>query len=1330
MKTVAKYLLTLVMLAVTGVANAQYWQDVPVEAWVHEWRNMVTPTDGAALVDEDGAFKVHVRSAEQALKAGNMALADMYSDPSIDNLAVWDSQFLITFGEDNILKEGDKIRVTMDIKADKYATVSTLSESAPYSYLYWKCLGDVQFTDEYVSYDSGEKTVEANMSGMYTICFNLATGHENNFYFKNIRVQVLRGKVIENWVNIITNSDLSGSDLSSYRCKEYPSAEIVAPTVQDGVIVVNSPAKVNYEYESMFWIVLPQYLPDETLMKVRFRYKASSNANVLTLCNDSPGEYLHFSCIGDVPFSTEWNTYETTVLVPKECNGRFRSIAFNLSKDEAITYYFDDIVVEVDEDIIVPPTPKIWEDVDIKCLVHEWRSIYEVTDGPALTDLSGAYKVHVRSAEQALKAGNMTVAYGDMAPGLDNFARWDTQFFITFGKEYALEEGDKIRVTMDIKADIPATVETQAHAAPTSYLYWQCLGDVNVTDEYKRFDSGERTVNSYMDGMYTVTFLLSDGNENNFYFKNIKVQVLRANATKWTNIIVNSDLSSEDLSCFRSMEYPSEEIVTPTVEKGAIVVNSPAMVDAPWNSQFWILLPQTIPDGKKMKVSFKCKASIETSVSTQYHGAPAEYLHYECLGDVPFTTEWTTFETTVTVPSACNANFHSIAFLLAKEGEDITYYFDNIVVAVDESIAVNPQPYPKDDDEPVIDIPEFPEGYENLATIPFIDATGVPHEVENNISTADNIKILSGGDVVIGPSDVSADIYADYTGYDEILIVCGRVDDPAPARAISLLSPEGVSFSVLLNGYLQENNSVTCVERTAFADANGYARVDVSDLDFVHLNAIKIQWGVSNAVAYAVLGKKSGQGDVKTVTVEEFNNAEVSNDVWYQLTGKVRNLKDGDLYGNFDLEDETGSVYVYGLLSEKGGEKKHFQELVAEKGIQNGSKLTIIGTRGDYRGKIEVLNAYFVSVDNSGIIVPTFIIPPFPEGYENLANIPFMKDGETVEVEQNLSTVECPVILTDDDIVIGTRNTAAEIYADYSDYEEILLVCGKIDEENPAAVFTTPSAEGICYRAMLNREPQEDGQGPLIEKQAVSDADGYVHIDISDLEYAHLNAIKVSYRQPSNMVFAVLGKKKPTQYNGDVVTFDFNSSAYPVSDSYGSTAGDITEDMVITEGGVTMTISPADEGNDTPNRFWDTATGPQLRMYSGTMTLTAPEGNPIVKVVVDYGRWHSRNTFNYEGGTNGEWTGSSPEVVLAVAGNTQMNKVVVTLAYKSGIAGDVNGDGVVDVADIAAIIDVMAGATDPDNPSTIAADVNGDKVVDVADIGTVIDIMATRARKK
>ena len=127
-------------------------------------------------------------------------------------------------------------------------------------------------------------------------------------------------------------------------------------------------------------------------------------------------------------------------------------------------------------------------------------------------------------------------------------------------------------------------------------------------------------------------------------------------------------------------------------------------------------------------------------------------------------------------------------------------------------------------------------------------------------------------------------------------------------------------------------------------------------------------------VTFAVLdgteiGTKPGSnpapsGDVQTVTVSQFNDAAESTSVWYQLTGTISNLKAGDKYGNFDLTDATGSVYVYGVLSTKGGAKQKFQELVTAHNIQNGTTITIIGNRGSYNGKIEVVNAYFVSAQN------------------------------------------------------------------------------------------------------------------------------------------------------------------------------------------------------------------------------------------------------------------------------------------------------------------------------------------------------------------------------
>ena len=107
---------------------------------------------------------------------------------------------------------------------------------------------------------------------------------------------------------------------------------------------------------------------------------------------------------------------------------------------------------------------------------------------------------------------------------------------------------------------------------------------------------------------------------------------------------------------------------------------------------------------------------------------------------------------------------------------------------------------------------------------------------------------------------------------------------------------------------------------------------------------------------------------VETVTIAEFNAAEDAADVWYRITGVVTNgegkteggvTKKFDLatYGNFDLVDETGSVYVYGVLTGLNGEKGKFGTL----GVQEGDELTIVAAKKTYKDLIEADPTWYVS---------------------------------------------------------------------------------------------------------------------------------------------------------------------------------------------------------------------------------------------------------------------------------------------------------------------------------------------------------------------------------
>ena len=197
-------------------------------------------------------------------------------------------------------------------------------------------------------------------------------------------------------------------------------------------------------------------------------------------------------------------------------------------------------------------------------------------------------------------------------------------------------------------------------------------------------------------------------------------------------------------------------------------------------------------------------------------------------------------------------------------------------------------------------------------------------------------------------------------------------------------------------------------------------------------------------------GKTSGgdkpSTDAKKATVSEFLAAAESTSEWYQLTGTITHLEDGTYknstqYGNFDLVDETGSVYVYGVVAEKGGSKGQFAALMAEKGIKDGCKITIIGNRGAYNGNAQVTNAYFVSVESgSGTDVQTVGSKDAPKSIsEALAAIAlednavsqefwFVK-GKVVKVTTNQTNFEkygnLNYLISED----GTENNTITVYS-------------------------------------------------------------------------------------------------------------------------------------------------------------------------------------------------------------------------------------------------------------------------------------------------------------
>lgn len=281
----------------------------------------------------------------------------------------WESQFWIV--SDAVLMEGEKVHVKFDYRAEGGAvgtSVDTQAHFGPGEYQHWQCAGSPAFTADWQTYDK-EFTVDASMAsngkGMKSVAFNMSpNATDGAYYIDNVVLEVEReiagGGPVTYWAELITNSDMEGTDNSCFVTKENNGA-VVNSAISDGAgkdgsrgIQVTSNAGAANDWDTQFWIRLPQVLEEGTKMHVQFDYKASTTASADTQSHAEPGAYVHWACVGSPEFTTDWQHFDKEVTVDGSmaAQSNFQSIAFNLAKDRSnnVTYYFDNISVQVEQE--------------------------------------------------------------------------------------------------------------------------------------------------------------------------------------------------------------------------------------------------------------------------------------------------------------------------------------------------------------------------------------------------------------------------------------------------------------------------------------------------------------------------------------------------------------------------------------------------------------------------------------------------------------------------------------------------------------------------------------------------------------------------------------------------------------------------------------------------------------------------------------------------------------------------------------------------------------------------------------------------------------------
>ena len=312
----------------------------------------------------------------------------------------WDTQFFVRANK--MLAPGTKVHMEFDYKASKEANISSQGHGEPTAYVNNDGVGTITATTEWQRL-SKDFTINGNVQ---TIAFNLAElGEATDYVFDNIVFWAEEQAEVE-WADIIVNGDMEGTEVVNFFSKEANGA-VLPSQIFDGMgkdgsrgIKVESAAGASQDWDTQFWIYLPAVLAEGTKYKVEFDYRSDVAGSADTQAHGEPGAYIHWQMIGSPNFTTDWQHYEASGVITADQaeaktdgvpNGnKFRSVAFNLSKDKANTvkFFFDNVKFFVD---------KAWVETGIVNVSREQRNgetIYNLRGQKVENPTKGLYIIN------------------------------------------------------------------------------------------------------------------------------------------------------------------------------------------------------------------------------------------------------------------------------------------------------------------------------------------------------------------------------------------------------------------------------------------------------------------------------------------------------------------------------------------------------------------------------------------------------------------------------------------------------------------------------------------------------------------------------------------------------------------------------------------------------------------------------------------------------------------------------------------------------------------------------------------------------------------------
>lgn len=115
-----------------------------------------------------------------------------------------------------------------------------------------------------------------------------------------------------------------------------------------------------------------------------------------------------------------------------------------------------------------------------------------------------------------------------------------------------------------------------------------------------------------------------------------------------------------------------------------------------------------------------------------------------------------------------------------------------------------------------------------------------------------------------------------------------------------------------------------------------------------------------------------------------------------RVSGEVTSIVNTE-YGNWYITDETGDLYIYGTLDEKGG-KQNFESL----GLEVGDGVTIEGPKSSYNGDPQMVDVSVLEIRKSLIKINSLENQSLPiEGGEFIAHLSVKGEGVSIDIPED-----------------------------------------------------------------------------------------------------------------------------------------------------------------------------------------------------------------------------------------------------------------------------------------------------------------------------------------